>query len=362
MKKSIIFGLLLFIFYSAGAYEIETSSHIYFVITPEGQYVMLGIVPSTVSSLNEKEYINYSGTILGDEEWSKVGSLLQLRKDGTQYFCYDSKTGSEHVLFDYGLKKGSVFADDFEDTIYEVTDVRDTLINDENLRLIELLSHNGKHDVWIEGIGSLYTGILRANKYYRDACLLLSCHYEGEDWESEIEEHPKYFFPNNQNIKTANMNVTMLQWDKPIETEADMETYLEWVHALTDLNAEFVSDTLHIWGRYRTSCGLHSYAACEVRDTQIFFKQYPYDFIHEADCANNYEIETRIPGFEKGKYEVKLSWNKTLELECLGNNPTSVNIIASPSKKNGTYDLSGRKLPDKPARGIYIENGKKKVK
>jgi hypothetical protein len=35
---------------------------------------------------------------------------------------------------------------------------------------------------------------------------------------------------------------------------------------------------------------------------------------------------------------------------------------AQPSNNNTLYDLQGRELSGKPARGIYIENGKKKVK
>jgi len=370
MKRTIILCLLLSIFYSAGAYKIETSSHVYFVITQEGQYATLGVVPSTLLSVDEKEYMNYMGVILGDEERLLVDSLLMLRKDGTKYLCYDSKTHSEHLLFDFGLKKGDTFTNDFDGTTYKVTDVRDSLVNDEKLCLVELLSQEGKQDVWLEGVGSLYTGILYANEFYRNARLLISRNYESEDWESVIEEQPIYCFPNNQNIKTGNMSVSFLQWDKPIETDADWEAYYEWSRAPTNLNAEFLGDTLHIWGRQNISCWLYSYAACEVKGSQISFKLYPYDFIHEMDHICKYEIDVKISGFEKGKYTINLSWNKILELECLGNNPTSVNITTSPSSKVDIYDLQGRKIGSGKSfplkgvmgSGIYIEGGKKKVK
>jgi hypothetical protein len=80
----------------------------------------------------------------------------------------------------------------------------------------------------------------------------------------------------------------------------------------------------------------------------------------DLDCVENYDIDTRIPGFKKGTYQVQL-YNKTVELECMAGNPTSLRnqqILSSPTR---LYDLQGRQLFDKPARGIYIEGGKKKL-
>ena len=52
-----------------------------------------------------------------------------------------------------------------------------------------------------------------------------------------------------------------------------------------------------------------------LNNSHLVFKVYPYDFIHEADGLDRYEIDTKIPGFEKGIYEVLL-YNKTIKLEC----------------------------------------------
>jgi len=92
---------------------------------------------------------------------------------------------------------------------------------------------------------------------------------------------------------------------------------LTWLHAPTDLNAEFENDTLHIWGRLRTSCSIQTYAACELNVDKVTFKAYPYNNLLDEDCISCYEVETRIPGFERGTYKVNL-YNKTLELECAG--------------------------------------------
>ena len=74
------------------------------------------------------------------------------------------------------------------------------------------------------------------------------------------------------------------------------------------------------------------------------------------------EFSVRIPGFKAGTYEVGMPGEECVTLECKGTSATSVNGITSSSQKDGFYDLQGRKLSGKPARGIYIEGGKKKVK
>ena len=358
MKKTSLWFLLLSLFYIADAHEIETSSQILFLTTPEGQHVTLGISQSGMFTANGKDYMNYSGTNLGDNDWYYEDSLFYLRKDGTKYFYYDSKTCLEHLLFDFDLKEGNAFTNDFEGTVYKVTDVRDTLVNDETLRLIELQNSNGKSDIWMEGVGSIYTGILPPQEKYKDARLLISRYFGYDDY--WLDGYPTFFYLDNYNIKTADMFVETLRWDKPVETMEEWEAYTEWKNAPTDLNAEFIGDTLHIWGRLNTSCGLQSYAACELNGSQIVFRVYPIEFI-PADCINKYEINTKIASFTKGKYNIKLSWNKTIELECLGANPTSVKSISLPSQKNTFFDLQGRKLPSKPARGIYLEDGKKRM-
>ena len=45
----------------------------------------------------------------------------------------------------------------------------------------------------------------------------------------------------------------------------------------------------------------------------------------------------------------------------LKDNGTSLTPYPSPVREGSIYDLQGRKLPDKPERGIYIEDGKKKA-
>ena len=283
----------------------------YFTITQEHQYVTLYVEPRWQSVIkNEKEYTMFSGNF---EDINYVDTLMLLRQDETKCFSYDIKTGTEHLLFDFGLQKGDMYNDDFNNIEYEVTDVRDSIIGNEKLHLIELNSQEGQRDIWLEGIGSIYTGILRACENHKDAYLLMcAC----PEWSTEWEEGCLHlFFPNNQFIRTADMTIKELYWDKPLETEEDWEAYQEWSNAPTNLNAEFLNDTLHVWGRVRTTCNLCPYMSCELKENNVSVTLYPCPG-PEPDRIIAYDVDGRIPGFKRGTYLVKL-WDKTLELKCM---------------------------------------------
>ncbi len=271
----------------------------YFIVTPESQYETMNLwyQRKKYVAADGKEYLQYGGYFRED---SIVDAMVLLRQEEAKCFCYDTNTDTEHLLFDLGLQKGDSYYDDFNNIEYEVTDVRDTIVNNESLCLIELMSQDGRHDIWLEGCGSIYTGILKANASCEDVCLLRA---------GEIR-----FYPNNQFVKTADANVTQLVWEGKLETPEDWEAYEVWYGAPSDLNAEFVDDTLHVWGRLHTYCDIIPYAICGLREDQIDFMLYSNG---DVDCYNNYEIDVRIPGFQRGSYEVQLH-NKTVRLECMG--------------------------------------------
>ena len=326
-------------------------SYTFVLNSPDSQFSTLNLwAQRWMITLDGKEYLPYDGYYEND---NIVDSMFLLRKDGMKYFCYDSNTSKEQLLFDFSLQKGSTYTDDYNNMVYDVTEVRDSIIGDESLRLIELVDQNGKHDIWLEGIGSIYTGIMRG-AYVSPGDVYL------------IRAGSNRFYPSNQYVKTADICVTKLYWNGNLDTEEDRMKYEAWYSAPSDLNAEFIDDTLHVWGRLHISRDILPYAICGVKDKQITFKVHSNG---EIDSYANYDIEARIPGFRKDNYEVIL-YNKTLIMECKGANATSAKRITSPSQKNDIYDLCGRKIGSGKSfplkgvmgSGIYIEGGKKKVK
>lgn len=350
MKKKVSFFLVLLTSVYALAQTVTEGAigginkyYTYFVVTPEGEYKTMYIWAQSEVTLNGESYRLYTGKY---EDGTHVDSVVFIRQEGLKFFCYDTKNATKHLLFDFGLQKGDVHTDNFLGLKYKVTDVRDTIVNKKNLRLIELQDEDnkGKRDIWVESIGSINTGILSVNNLYEDVCLL------GIGYQY-------LFYPSNQYIRTAYMKVTEQIWEGGFETEEDRRKYEEWERAPSDLNSVFIGDTLHVWGRLNIDCDIQSYAACLLKGNQITFKFFSNG---DVDCYDIYEVEAYFPGFQRGKYSIKLL-NKTVELECTESNYTPVEgITHSPVKQNGNlYDLQGRRLPQAPQKGVYIQNGKK---
>ena len=360
MKRCICACFILFLLWGIDVSAIG-GVYTYIIITPEGENKTLYLEAYNEVVVNENKYISYSGFYEGG---GSLDNEVLLRQDGDKYFCYDAEHETEHLMFDFGLQKGNTFTDGFNGIVYEVIDVRDTIANDVTQKLIELQScdGNGKRDVWMEEVGSIYTGILPANEDRSGVYLLTNSRFVYTD--PDFYRITYRFYPNNQFVKTGDMNAKRLVWEKEIRTEEDWEEYLNWCNAPSDLNAEFVGDTLYIRGRLHTSCELQDLAMCILNDKHVSFK---YFSAADVDCITNYEIDARIPGFQRGKYQVKLL-NKTVELENTEGIYSSINkvILSSVSNNNTIYDLQGRSLNSQfiihnsqLKKGIYIQDGKK---
>ena len=133
------------------------------------------------------------------------------------------------------------------------------------------------------------------------------------------------------------------------------------------LEYSFDADTLYVNGVQESKSHFSiPYAECLITDNRIVFmlKQ------SQSSSVIKKEFRVQIPGFKAGFYEVGMPGQEYVALECKGANATSVNRITSSPQEGDIYDLSGRKIgtsksfPLKGVRGsgIYIENGKKKVK
>jgi hypothetical protein len=322
------------------AEDLYDNIYTYFVVTPD-EYKTLYVGPGMNKMVDGKNYMPFYSEYFA---FPLVEDVM-LRQDGMKFFCYDPNTKEEHLMFDFGIKKGNIFTDEFNGIDYKVTDIRDTIVSKKELRLIELRSMGDvyKHNIWMEGVGSVYSGIMPYTYNYKEAYLLFCNLYN--------------FYPNNQYIKTADMNVTPLTWEGKFETEEDWREYALWESTPSELFAEFIGDTLHVWGKLNTTCDVRPYAGCEMVGNQITFKIYSWG---EYDCYGIYEVETRIPGFQRGNYSIELL-NKTIELENTEGIYTSINSVPiTPVNKENIFDLSGRKVNSQlRKKGVYIVNGKK---
>ena len=78
-------------------------------------------------------------------------------------------------------------------------------------------------------------------------------------------------------------------------------------------------------------------------------------------------FEVKIPGFKTGTYKIRYKDKNPVELVCHDDvtrmeEQTILNPQSSINDSNAIYDLSGRWLTSPPECGLYIENGRKKVR
>ena len=92
----------------------------------------------------------------------------------------------------------------------------------------------------------------------------------------------------------------------------------------------------------------------KTRFEGVFVDGYPFDqgFIQEHTTLH-------VPAGSLEKYRTALRWSDFRDIVALAG--TSVGGISSDVESSDFFDLCGRKLPAKPSRGIYIENGRGKV-
>ena len=125
MKKFFLTNLLLALL-CCNVYSSDKGSiYTYFVTTPNGQDETLFLNYDRNVEVGGKNYQQYVGSYL---DRSYADPVL-LRREEKKYFYYDSRTSEEHLLFDFDLQKGDAFTDDFSGIVYDVVDVRDSLVN-----------------------------------------------------------------------------------------------------------------------------------------------------------------------------------------------------------------------------------------
>ena len=301
------------------------------------------------------------GQPYGKEEFADT---LLYRQDGDKVFCIPKGETKEVPIVDYGLNVGDEFVDGSGEkfSISEVRFLKDkydttwTTIGCCNVmcqyfysqpKVLELVSMNtGERDTWVEGIGSLNWGVVPMFLAER---IKPFC---------QINQHPQraqvcVAMPENMTVMpNVNEEDYKAMFISDRKTAQDKDLCLEY---------SFESDTLCVNGVQDSKSRLSlPYAECVVTDNHIVFmlKQ------SKTSQAVRTEFSVRIPGFKAGIYEVGMPGQEYVTLECKGNTSTSVNSINNSSimKTGILYDLWGRKISNAtPARGIYIEDGKKKV-
>lgn len=289
------------------------------------------------------------------------------RQDGDVVYRYDEKKNEEAVAFDFGLEVGDNFTD-LEGNRFVVSMIKDTLVIQEydnkkmgvfKKLILDGIDNPELHDVWLEGVGSLYTGILgRGELSGRE----MFAFYDCDICETSL-----------LNVKTRLYNVQMnvdedfvKAHHTPNMLERD-EFYGDYINddKTPNIQIEFKDDSLHIQGTLWVPTYNDLYVVCLVFDDNV---KICYSFIQTGPAVfgmSPYGIDTWFSGFDKGSYLVKFPGCDDVEAVCDGSSsPTSVMDLPLDNRQNNTtmlYDISGRRLTSEPRQGIYIKDGKKYI-
>lgn len=215
--KTRIAILILFLIPSIGTYSQTVD------MVQEGRKwaVMIsatGLEPSLLPKVETKTSILRDDTTVNHLIYKKIYSgfnedLSDLKLEGCirqndgKIFFLPFNSAEEKVYFDFSLEVGDTFL--LNDISRSVTSTGNILLNGINCKTLSLKNGN-EEDIWVEGIGSLITGIFSdsfvsaGGKY-----LLLCCHQENTLLYMNEEYNDCFIQENNTDVKEVEQETMM---------------------------------------------------------------------------------------------------------------------------------------------------------
>lgn len=307
----------------------------------------------------------YAVVRLRDE--SQILKEMLYRQEDEKVYRWDSQKEADVLLFDFGLHVGDVFITPDGTQMKVVEESLDNTVYDwftysnrgKSLRL-QSVNDSDVEDVWIEGIGSVISGIMPTNEL-NDGHIVYANIFTSNDL--SVPTDFAIFEVNNDQYKNMLMDNDIIQEDGVYEYGFD---------------CEFLSDTLHVYGILPINV-IPNLLECTIDENnnvcldilEICYLNIPTGKVHR-------KFDVRIPGFKSGTYNVCFTGYKgdirigedlyysyrelfgTTQVVC-----SQVNGIdhVDVEKQNHSFiDLTGRRLSTAPQHGIYIQDGRKVLK
>ena len=282
------------------------------------------------------------------------------RHDDSSLYLLDEESGDEHKVFDYSLKVGDIFTR-IDGTRLQVIEITEMNIFEEysgtwkTRKKLELcgVEDAGIKDTWVEGMGSLITGLI-PDGLIKGVRQLHLCSWNYEIPPKTLEDWPQIYVYDCQ-WSDDNSFSRLYHFNEKIEDEERQD----------EIHAEFEGDVLHLKGYLRINCVAKLYVLFTKHEREI--RIFTYEPGGEAmTCSSFYRIDLSFPGFSPGPYKIQFSGFPELEAVCLpaeGLQPIIDSEIEAPVQ----YDLTGRRIsdtsvPSAPSvlpKGVYIQGGKK---
>ena len=257
--------------------------------------------PGTLFTMAEKDVVLDGQTYVQlTNGWYGDLHLSYMRQVGKQVFRYNPDTKTETLVLDFSLDVGDVFTTECGDRM-QVTEVgsfeeyaKYFYTGDGVRRMLRLqgVDNPKQKDVWIEGFGSVYTGVLPPELYapYPEI---------HQKWCSDTGN----FAINQKNYKSI-----------PFEAEElDRNTCDFLMAEATDedmpFTCEFIGNDLHLSGYFYYTCSTSQYAELTIADGGMLNLSFvnPATYYPVATCMWPGYFDLIFPDFEPGNYHISLT-------------------------------------------------------
>ena len=289
-------------------------------------------------------------------------SNLYFREKDAKVYRYDEQSSTEHLAFDFTLSAGDSFekSDGTKWEVYEKGQAKDLpsyfdkFYPDRIMLKLREKGNESHEDIWIEGVGSIYTGILDAGDIDSDSTFVES-------------EYRIFSYDNNDcsffNIDNCSYKSCIGETYRLEAEDIEDGEFVKWDTNGRKIETYFIDDTLCIRDYKFTYADVNTVAALINGNIINVYVNEAYSL--SIAPAHLYRIDGKIPGFQQGEYTIHFPQSSKTDTTLTCSGPaTGIHEITIPLSKptdNVIYDLSGRQLNAIPERGIYIRNGKKYI-
>ena len=358
MKKSnIILTLSLLVCISINVYAQDILDirgyrvyHIYTGAAKEADAFFMARSTNNYTELNDKTYIVFELTEV-PSNYTEIPQTFLYTQEGQKIYRYDETRQEEVLMFDFSLNEGDVFTTP-QGTRMEVVEVgdckdylKDWMVRSYPGRRLKLRDCNNAslEDIWVEGIGSLYTGILPQELIPNSReCSLNFC--SMGTWVAVFPQNTPYY--KSTKFLPFELSIELIDTDQP-----------EWC------NYVFSGDTLVISGCAAMYL-LPVITSCFVHENIIEF-QYIESHYHNvlvnglylfATSLAPHGFEIKLPGFLPGEYTIMAGEQKLATVVC---GTTSINTLeVSFRNPHLRHNLNGQRITTLQ-KGVNIVDGKK---
>ena len=233
------------------------------------------------------------------------------REEEGKVYRYDKTIETEYMIYDFTLSVGDVFQchDGTEMQVAEKSLSKDYTSCESNpdrivLRLINTSnSHDG--DIWMEGVGSVFTGLFSKADFNEKRCFVISM----SNW-YDTADNPDYayFYINKEDYK--------LVWaqSERLTTQEDFDGCLDFEINKKNFNLEFIGDTLHVRGYALLHSELFALQASIIKDYIIL--SILEGSSYSMHKGTYYKFDVKIPDFLTGTYHIQYENREEVIISC----------------------------------------------